>query len=157
MREDTVISSGFHSSLFWGLSSISQPPLVRFQAQYGAHHREAQEMLVGLSQPTDWHFRREIIRSANKYWCTALLETDLTIHKLQFFSHLMWRANSLEKTLILGQTEGRRRRQQRIRWLDSITNSVTWIWVNSGRQWRTEEPGVLQSMGYRVRHHLVTE
>ena len=42
VREDTVISSGFHSSLFWGLSSISHPPLVRLQAQYGAHHREAQ-------------------------------------------------------------------------------------------------------------------
>ena len=45
--------------------------------------------------------------------------------KLQYFSHLMQRANSLEKTLMLGKKEGKRRRgQQRIRWLDSITNSV---------------------------------
>ena len=45
--------------------------------------------------------------------------------KLQHFGHLMGRANSLEKTLILGKTEDRRRRgQQRIRWLDGITDSM---------------------------------
>ena len=44
--------------------------------------------------------------------------------KLQYFGHLMQRANSLEKTLMLGKTEGRRRRWQRMRWLDSITNSM---------------------------------
>ena len=45
--------------------------------------------------------------------------------KLQSFGHLMQRANSLEKTLMLGQTEGRRRRgRQRVRWLDGITNSM---------------------------------
>ena len=45
--------------------------------------------------------------------------------KLQCFGHLMWRTNSLEKTLILGKTEGRRRRGwQRMRWLDGITDSM---------------------------------
>ena len=45
--------------------------------------------------------------------------------KLQYFDHLMGRADSLEKTLMLGQIEGRRRRgQQRMRWLDGITNSI---------------------------------
>ena len=45
--------------------------------------------------------------------------------KLQYFDHLMQRANSLEKTLTLGKIEGRRRRgQQRMRWLDGITNSM---------------------------------
>ena len=45
--------------------------------------------------------------------------------KLQYFGHLMRRTDSLEKTLILGKTEGRRRRgQQRMRWLDSITDSM---------------------------------
>ena len=44
--------------------------------------------------------------------------------KLQYFGHLMGRANSLEKTLMLGKNEGRRRReQQRMRWLDGITDS----------------------------------
>ena len=45
--------------------------------------------------------------------------------KLQYFGHLMQRIDSLEKTLMLGKIEGRRRRgQQRMRWLDGITNSV---------------------------------
>ena len=45
--------------------------------------------------------------------------------KLQYFGHLMWRTDSLEKTLMLGKTEGRRRRgRQRMRWLDGITNSM---------------------------------
>ena len=45
--------------------------------------------------------------------------------KLQYFGHLMWRADSFEKTLMLGKIEGRRRRgQQRMRWLDSITDSM---------------------------------
>ena len=45
--------------------------------------------------------------------------------KLQYFGHLMRRADSLEKTLLLGKIEGRRRRgQQRIRWLDGITNTM---------------------------------
>ena len=44
--------------------------------------------------------------------------------KLQYFGHLMQRANSLEKTLMLGKTEGKRRKRQRIKWLDSITDSV---------------------------------
>ena len=45
--------------------------------------------------------------------------------KLQYFGHLMWRADSLEKTLMLGKTEGgKRRRRQRMRWLDGITDSM---------------------------------
>ena len=44
--------------------------------------------------------------------------------KLHYFSHLMWRANSLEEPLMLGKTEGKRRGWQRIRWLDSITGSM---------------------------------
>ena len=45
--------------------------------------------------------------------------------KLQYFGHMMQRANSLETTLVLGKIEGRRRRgQQRMRWLDSITSSM---------------------------------
>ena len=54
-----------------------------------------------------------------------LLEGLLLKLKLQYFGHLMQRANSLENTLMLGKIEGKRRREwQRMRWLDSITNSM---------------------------------
>ena len=53
------------------------------------------------------------------------LEGLMLKRKLQYFSHLMWRANSLEKTLMLGKIEGKRRKRwQRMRWLDSITDSM---------------------------------
>ena len=62
--------------------------------------------------------------------------------KLQYFGHLIWRANSFEKTLMLGKIEGRKRRgRQRMRWLDGITNSRTWVWVDSGSWWWTGRPG----------------
>ena len=54
--------------------------------------------------------------------------------KLQYFGHLMQRTDSLEKTLMLGKTEGRRRRgQQRIRWLDGITD-----WMDMSLSWLQE-------------------
>ena len=79
--------------------------------------------------------------------------------KLQYFGHLMQRVDSLEKTLMLGGVGGRRRRgQQRIRWLDGITDSMDVIWVNSGCWWWTGRPGVLRFMGsQRVGHDWVTE
>ena len=55
--------------------------------------------------------------------------------KLQYFGHLMLRTQSLEKTLMLGKIEGRKKRgQQRIRWLDGITDSMDVGWVDS-RSW----------------------
>ena len=65
---------------------------------------------------------QSILREINPEYSLEGLMLKL---KLQNFSHLMWKANSLEKTLMLGKTEGKRRRgQQRMRWLDGITNSM---------------------------------
>ena len=78
--------------------------------------------------------------------------------KLQYFGHLMWRTDWLEKTLMLRKIEGRRRGQQRMSWLDGITDSMDIVWVSSRSWWWTGKPGVLQSMGsQRVGHDWVTE
>ena len=79
--------------------------------------------------------------------------------KLQYFGYLMWRADSLEKTLMLGKIEGRSRRGDRVLdgWMASLTQ-WTWVWVNSRSWWWTERPGMLQFMGlWRVGHNWATE
>ena len=77
--------------------------------------------------------------------------------KLQYFSHLMQTADSLEKSLMLRKIEGRRtRRHQRMRWLDGITDATDTN--NFGRWWGTGRPGMLQSMGsQRVKQDWETE
>ena len=72
----------------------------------------------------------------------------LQYFKLQYFGHLMWRADLLKKTLMLGKIEGRKRRGNRgwDGWMESLTQ-WTWVWVNSRSWWWTGRPGVLQSMG----------
>ena len=79
--------------------------------------------------------------------------------KLQYVGHLMRRADSLEKTLMLGKIESRRKRgRQRMRgWMASPTQ-WPWVWASSGSWWWTGKPDVLQSMGsQRVRHDWATE
>ena len=79
--------------------------------------------------------------------------------KLQYFGHLMGRADSFEKTLMLGKIERRRRRgRQRMKWLDGIMTQWTWVWVDCRSWWWTGRPGVLQFMGFqRVGHDWATE
>ena len=79
--------------------------------------------------------------------------------KLQYFGHLMRRADCFEKTLMLGKIEGRRRRDDRgwDCWMASPTQ-WTWVWVDSGSWWWTGRPGMLWSMrSWRVGHDWATE
>ena len=104
-----------------------------------------------------WTTRRSnqsILKEINPQYSLEGLVLKL---KLQYFGHLTPNergADSLEKILMLGKTEGKRRRgQQRIRWLDGITDSTdkqSLVRANSGRQCRTGKPGVLQYMWSQI-------
>ena len=101
-----------------------------------------------------WCWRRLLrvpwtARSSNQFILKEIssgcsLEGLMLKLKLQYFGHLMGRADSFEKTLMLGKVECRRRRgRQKMRWLDGITNSMPWVWVDSGSWWWTGRPDVL--------------
>ena len=104
-----------------------------------------------LESPLDCMEVKLVNSKGNQSW--VFLGLMLKV-KLQYFGRMMWRADSSEKTLILGNIEGRRRRgRQRMRWLDGITDPMDISLSILRRWWRTEKPGVLQSLGsQRVGH-----
>ena len=107
-----------------------------------------------LESPLDYKELQQVKKINPEY----SLEGSMLKLELQYFGQLMWRTYSLEKMLLLGKVESKRRAWQRMRWLDGITDSMTWVWARSKSWWRTEKPGVLQSMGLqRVRHDWVNE
>ena len=78
--------------------------------------------------------------------------------KLQYFGHLMQRVDSLEKTLIPGKMEGKRRRgQEKMRWLDNITNSMDMNLSKPQEIVEDRGPWLQSTRPQRVRHSLVTE
>ena len=104
---------------------------------------------VGEDSRVPWTARRSnqsILKEISPNYSLEGLTLKL---KLQYSGRLLQRTDSLEKTLMLGKIEGRRRRgQQRMRWLDGITNSMDIrLGINSRSWWWTERPGMLQSMG----------
>ena len=105
-----------------------------------------------------WTARRSTQSILKEISPVCSLEGLMLKLKLQYFGHLMGRADSLEKTLMLGKTGGKRRRERQRRRFDGINDSMDVESEQTQGDSGTEEPGVLQSMGSkRVRQDLATE
>ena len=105
-----------------------------------------------LKSPLDCKEIQPVHPKGNQPWI-VIGKIDAETEAPILFILLMWRSNSLKKTLMQGKIEGERRERQRMRWL-----GWTWISADSGRWWRAGKPVLLQSIGsQRVRHDWTTK
>ena len=136
----------------------------RWHHPYGRKQRGTKSLLMKVKEGSEkadlklsiwkmkvmtWTSNQSILREIGPEYSLEGLMLKL---KLQYFGHLMWRANLLEKTLMLGKIEGRKwREQQRMRWLDGITDSMgrsfikLWETVEDRRVWGTAVHGVAKN------------
>ena len=113
-----------------------------------------------LESPLDCKEIQTVHPKGDQSWVfIGRTDVEAVQYFVQYFGYLMRRADSFEKTLMLRKIEGRRRRRwQRMRGLDGITNAMDMSFSNSKSWWWTGKPGVLQFMGsQRVWHDWATE
>ena len=104
-----------------------------------------------LENPLDCREITPVNPKGNQPW--ILIGRANAEAKAPILWHLMWRAHSLEKTLMLGKTEGMRRDEDNSGQDGWMASPTQWTWANSGRWWRTGKPGMLPFMGLkRVGH-----
>ena len=133
-------------------------PVVRYGCESWAI-KKAECQRIDAFEPWCWKRLLRVAWTARKSNQSILKEinTEYSLEglmlklKLQFYGHLMWRANLLEKTLMLGKIEGRRKRAwQRVRWLDDITDSMHMSSSKLQDWWMTRKSCKLQSMGSQI-------
>ena len=121
-------------------------------------------MSCGVAVPIYLHIKMylmghytDFLKNRLQCWSPSL-ERLMQKLKLQYFGHTMQRSDSLEKTLMLGKIEGRRKEDDRGDGWRASPTQWTWVWASSRSWWWTGRPGMLQSMGsQRVRHDWATE
>ena len=137
-----------HGCESWAIKKADTEELMLLNYCVG---EDSWETLGLQGDQTSQYSRKSVLNIHWKDWWLKL--------KLQYFGHLMWRPDSLKKTLMLGKIEGKRRKgRQRMRWLISITYSMNvslsklWDFVMDREPWRAAVHGVV-----KVRHDWVTE